>query len=283
MAKTTIDIWNPHFLEESPIFHSIREVSIPFVQFNQWPTLKQFSTEFIKRNIQSHNHIQIQAVEQGGTPETFDDHYEPRIYLKGELQTRLENWHDFFNAMCWLQFPKIKASLNALHFTSSKTRQAGTNRSPLENAITLFDECGAVIVADDESILELIRNHEWKDLFRNAALWDTKATFGNHVQCYVFGHAMHEKNLAPYLGMTAHAILCKQSSDFFQQDYAEQLKEIDQVISNAWLGELPDTKIESPKDLQPFPLLGVPGWWSQKQDETFYSNDEYFRSKTRVK
>jgi hypothetical protein len=283
MAKTTIDTWNPHFLEESPIFQSIREVSMPFVRYNQWPMLKQFSAEFIKQNIQSYHHIQIQAVEQGGAPETFDDHYESRIYLKGELQTRLENWHDFFNAMCWLQFPKIKASLNALHFESSKTRKTGTNRSPLENAITLFDECGAVIVADDESILDLIRNHKWQDLFRNAELWDNKAAFGNHVQCYVFGHAMHEKSLAPYIGMTAHAVLIKQSSDFFQKDYSQQLREIDQIVSNAWLGKCSNVRIETPKDLQPLPLLGVPGWWSQKQDEAFYSNDEYFRNKNRVK
>jgi hypothetical protein len=278
MARTTIDTWDPHFLERSPSFHSIREVSSPFVRLSQWPTLEQFSAEFQKRHIQSHNHIQIQSVEQGGAPEKFDDYYESRIYLKGELQTRLANWHDFFNAMCWLQFPKTKAALNALHFERSKNRPAGTNRSPLENAITLFDECGAVIVADDESILDLIRHHQWQDLF-----WHHKAAFGKHIQCYVVGHAMHEKSLTPYIGMTAHTVVLKQSSDFFEQDYPEQLKAIDQTISDAWLGKLPNHKIERPRDLQPFPLLGVPGWWGQTQDEAFYSNDAYFRSKRRGK
>ena len=278
MAKTTIDTWNPDYLKQSPIFNSITEASLSFAKLNKWPTLEQLSTEFKKRNIQSHNNIQIQSVEQGATPEKFDDHYESRIYLKGELQTRLENWHDYFNAMCWLQFPKIKSTLNALHFESSKTRPAGTNRKPLENAIALFDECGAVIVADDESILDLIRNHEWKELF-----WNNREIFGTHIQCFVFGHAMYEKSLTPYIGMTAHTILLKRSGDFFKNNYSQQLKEVDQIISDVWLNKIPDQTIENPKDLQPFPVLGIPGWWNKKQDESFYLNEQYFRSKTRGK
>lgn len=275
MARTTIDTWNPNFLQQSPIFESIREVCLPFSVFDTWPTLEQFASEFKKRNIQSFADKPVHPVAQAGAPERFEDHYESRIYLKGELQTRLENWHDFFNAMCWLQFPKIKSALNALHFENSKTRQAGTNRTPLENAITLFDECGAIIVADDDALLELIRNHQWQELFSNNAHWNNKALSGSHIQCYVFGHAMHEKSLTPYLGMTTHTILLKQSCDFFQKDYLAQLKAIDQMVADLWINK----KINKPKDLQPFPLLGVPGWWPEKQDEAFYSNDEYFRKK----
>lgn len=274
MARTTIDTWNPYFLEQSTIFDSIRDVCLPFINSQQWPTLEQFSAEFKKRNIQSHNDSQIKSVGQGPSPEKFDDHYESRIYLKGELQTRLENWHDFFNAMCWLQFPKTKASLNALHFESSKVRQSGTNRSPLENAITLFDECGAVIVANDDSLLDLIRNHQWKELF-----WNNKEAFGKRVQCYVFGHAMHEKSLTPYIGMTTHSIMIKQNCDFFKNDYSEQLREIDQIISGLWMNK----SVETTKDLQPFPLLGTPGWWNHIQDEGFYLNTEYFRRKNQAK
>lgn len=277
MARTTIDAWNPGFFDESAIFDSIVEASLPFTKLNKWPSLEQFSAEFKIRDIQSHNNIKITSVKQGDAPKSFDDHYESRIYLKGELQTRLENWHDYFNAMCWLQFPKIKSSLNALHFESSKTRKTGTNRTPLENAITLFDECGAIIVSDDESLLDLIRNHEWKELF-----WNNKAAFGKRIQCYVFGHAMHEKALTPYIGMTTQAVLLNHSRDFFSRDYSWQLKEIDQLISGVWLNKRPDQRIESPKDLQAFPLLGIPGWWHEKQDESFYLNADYFRRKKRI-
>lgn len=268
MAKTTIDTWNPDFLKLSPIFDSIKDVSQPFTSLKQWPTLEQFAAEFKKRNIQSHNNIQIQPVEQSEAPEKFDDHYESRIFLKGELQTRLDNWHDFFNAAAWLQFPKIKSALNSLHFENSVNREAGTNRSPLENAIALFDECGAVIVVDNEKYLDLIKSHEWKELF-----WNNKKKFKQHIQCYVFGHAMHEKALTPYLGMTTHTIILTRDSDFFQKSHHEQLQDIDQTIANTWL----EKKIEKTKDLQPFPLLGVPTWWNEQQDETFYNNKDYFR------
>lgn len=273
MARTTIDIWDQSFLDRSPLFDSICQVSLPFTEFDQWPSLSRYSQQLQMKNIRSHGGQLIRAVAQAGAPEAFEDYYECRIYLKGELQTRLENWHDFFNTMCWLQFPEIKSALNALHFESSARRRPGTNRSPLENAITLFDECGAVIVADDESLLELVKNHRWESLFVGS-----REAFGRHFQCYVTGHAMFEKALTPYIGMTAHVILIKQNSEFFHKDYAHQLAEVDRLVSDTWLNR----KIASPKDLQPFPLLGVPGWWLEQQDEAFYSNKVYFRDRSRL-
>lgn len=273
MPKSTIDTWKPDFFQQSPLFDAIQHVSIPFARMSQWPTLEQFSSELRKKGIRSHGSQPVHAVAQAAKPEKFDDLYESRIYLKGELQTRLENWHDFFNAMCWLQFPKTKAALNALHYECSRIRKAGTNRSSLENAITLFDECGAIIVADDEFMLDLIRKHHWKQLF-----FEHREKFCEHMQCYVFGHAMFEKAIKPYIGMTAHAVLIKQDSDFFQKGYLEQLAHMDSLVSAAWLNK----EIETPVGLQPFPLLGMPGWWTGGQGEEFYSNEAYFRTRRRV-
>jgi len=272
MARTTIDTWNPIFLETSPLFNSIREVALPFTQHKQWPTLEQFATEFSKRNIQSFNNKNIQPVAQGYTPEKFDDMYESRIYLKGELQTRLENWHDFFNAMCWLQFPNTKSVLNKLHFDTSQQREEGSNRSPLENAIALFDECGAIIVADNEEYLELIRNHQWQEIFCDHKSDWASNNFSGNIQCYVFGHAMHEKALTPYIGMTTHNILLIKDKAFFELDYQQQIIELDNQISDIWLNK----EIEKTKHLQPVPLLGIPDWHSS-QDESFYNNRDYFR------
>ncbi|MBL8391935.1 MAG: DUF3025 domain-containing protein, partial [Candidatus Accumulibacter sp.] len=35
--------------------------------------------------------------------------YETRIWLTGEVATRPDNWHDFFNALVWFAFPNTKA------------------------------------------------------------------------------------------------------------------------------------------------------------------------------
>ena len=41
-------------------------------------------------------------------------HYETRIAEAGQISTR-ENWHDFFNALQWLSFPKAKSVMSEMH------------------------------------------------------------------------------------------------------------------------------------------------------------------------
>jgi hypothetical protein len=39
--------------------------------------------------------------------------YECRIWETGEVETRPDNWHDFFNALVWLSFPQTKIAVSA--------------------------------------------------------------------------------------------------------------------------------------------------------------------------
>ena len=41
--------------------------------------------------------------------------YECRIWERGEVETRPDNWHDFFNALVWLAFPHTKNAISAAH------------------------------------------------------------------------------------------------------------------------------------------------------------------------
>ncbi len=259
----TRDIWKADFFKHSAIFNSIDSIAQYFCQYKDWPQLDDLEKLFQLYN------INIKPVAQDDKPTCFEDHYEPRIFLKKELQTRNENWHDFFNAMIWLQFPNIKKSLNQLHFYAAKARKAGSNRSTLENAITLFDECGCVIVSDREDLLDLIRGHEWHKLF-----WQNRDVLAQHLSCVVVGHAMHEKALKPYIGMTSHAILLS-STDLLKGCQANNFNALDKKISELWL----QNKINSSRDLQAFPLLGMPGWHKDNQREEFYFNVDYFRAK----
>ena len=36
-------------------------------------------------------------------------------------------------------------------------------------------------------------------------------------------------------------------------------------------------KLVGPRELQPLPVLGVPGWWPDNEAEGFYDNRDYFR------
>lgn len=207
--------------------------------------------------------LRVRPVPQGARPECFEQHYEPRIYLTGELQTRLHNWHDFFNALIWLRFPETKSVLNELHYFSALQRGEKTNRSVLENAITLFDECGAVVISSRDDLLEMIRQHEWKKLFV-----DHRDSFDSEIKCIVFGHAMYEKALQPYLGMTTNTLLVH-SADLLQGG----VQAVDAYLANCWKQQL----IASTSELRPLPVLGVPGWHTDNANPDFYNNTDYFR------
>jgi len=254
MAKTTLDKWNPQFFSQSPIFNTINPSVVCHTDRLNWPSLDNLRQQF-KEN--SHPVI---PVPQGGKPTKIEDHYEPRIYLKHELQTRTENWHDFFNAMVWLTFPETKSVLNKLHYQSVIKRKSGTNRSQLENAITLFDECGIIIISDNEQLLAMIRQHQWKELFI-----DNRDSFNKNIFCLVFGHAMYGKALTPYIGMTCQSLIIN-STELLVNCKDHKLDNIDSFVAQYWN----NNQITSTDDLNPFPLLGVPGLHKDNSEASFY-------------
>jgi hypothetical protein len=141
-------------------------------------------------------------------------------------------------------------------------------RSPLENAYTLFDECGVVIVSCSDALLTMIKQFQWKTLF-----WHKRSVLEHQLRCFVFGHATYEKALRPYTGLTAHGVLLKADTEFFTQHLSQQRKFVDEVLEQFFMS----TSLHSPRDLCPFPLLGMPNWTSANHHEGYYDNGGYFR------
>lgn len=253
------DIWD-NSVFNFPIISQLKKQTEPFREYAKWPDLRDYQIIFKQHG------LKIIPVSQSTGISCFEDQYEPRVFLKGELQTRTENWHDFFNAMVWLRFPATKKALNTLHYASSIKRAAGSNRSTLENRITQFDECGAVIVSSDCHLLQLIRQHRWQELFV-----DHRDSLDLHLRCMVFGHAIYEKALNPYIGMTCHCLLIE-DEPLLKQIQSGQIEQLDNHLASFWLESLPD----NPEKLDAFPVLGMPGLWPA-QDIAFYSNSNYFR------
>ncbi len=198
-------------------------------------------------------------------------HYETRIAESGEIATR-ENWHDFFNAMSWLSFPKAKSAISEMHarLLSAHGERELRARSTPRDVLTLFDEGGIIVTSNDETLLDLIRHFEWKTLFV-----DRRAEVIACMRFYLFGHSMLEKALDPYIGVTAKAILFLVNDDFVAANHAAQMRHIDQRTA-AWLME--ENNLSSPKNFSPLPWLGVPGWWKENESPAFYNNAQYFRS-----
>ena len=187
-------------------------------------------------------------------PGTKDAYYEIRVFETGRVETRPDNLHDFFNALAWLAFPRTKARLNALH-AAEIPRERG-HRGRLRDLLTIFDEGGAIVHCDDEALLSLLMNFQWKALF-----WENRARVLASMRIVVFGHAVMEKALEPWPGIACKALIAPKGSDT-------------DGLAQAWLARLAPGA--TPRDLPALPVFGYPGWLPQ--DEAFYDDERYFRS-----
>ena len=179
--------------------------------------------------------------------------YELKVFRTGEVETRPDSQHDFFNALVWLAFPRAKARLNALH--AAEIPREGGQRGRLRDLLTIFDEGGAIVQCDERALLDLLRNFEWKKLF-----WDNRDKVRRAMRIVVFGHAVMEQALTPWTGITCKAIIAPAGADA-------------DAATHAWLGALQPGA--SPRDLAALPVFGYPGWTAQ--DEAFYGDARYFR------
>jgi hypothetical protein len=211
----------------------------------------------------------------GGHPIRFvdstqldEDNYEHRIYTTGQVSTRPDSWHDLFNALVWMRFPKIKTAMNHLHYQAGAKEKSGS-RGKLRDALTLFDECGVVVFSNDMAKLESLSRRLWSTAFRNG-------DFNSCVGVSICGHAILEKYLKPYKAMTAKAVFIHIASDFSELPRQEMLSYLDQQLAQRMLDG--DT-LDKPACLSPVPLAGIPGWWSldEQVNTRFYEDLEVFR------
>lgn len=194
--------------------------------------------------------------------------YEARIWASGEVETRAGNWHDFFNGLVWLTFPRAKAALNARHAASLGLAAPPEGRGRARDAMTHFDECGVVVVSSDPSLLDLVRNFDWRALF-----WQRRSGLERTLRCFIFGHATYEQLLAPFRGLTAKAVLYDVSEDWLRQPLPVQLRHVDQRLAV----ELAAGAHADPRSLHPLPLMGFPGVTPDNEQAGYYDDTWQFR------
>lgn len=200
-----------------------------------------------------------------------DEPYEQRIFLTGQVSTRPDNWHDLFNALVWMRFPRIKTAMNALHYLAWPGQEDGS-RGDLRDALTLFDECGVIVFSTEWKMLRALSERRWNDAFLSDE-------FSTAVQLSICGHAILEKYLSPYKSMTAKALLVHVDPDFMKLPRHEILTCLDKDIAERLRrGNL----LTHPACLAPLPLAGVPGWWpaDEQGDAAFYQDLQVFRPPT---
>jgi len=264
--------WNLAALLQSPLFAPLHPI-LADLEAGGFPTLQDCNALLTSRplliTVQSGSPLRFVAQECGKLP--FEAQYEPRCYLKGEVQMRAHNWHDLLNALVWLTFPKTKSILNARHYDALIEERASAipRRGAVRDVNTLLDESGVIVVYANADLAELLRNFKWKELF-----WQRREQVRAGMGFYLFGHGLYEKALQPYVGMTGQGLLLAVEPVFFSWPLAQQLAYLDSLLAD-YLAALEHCR--STRDLSPVPLLGVPGWAADNNCAAYYDNTAYFR------
>ncbi len=269
---------------QSPLFVSLHPV-LANLDVADFPTLRDCNALLAAYRptitVQSGFPLGFVPQEFGKLP--FERQYEPRCYLKGEVPTRADNWHDLFNALVWLAFPKAKAAINARHYHALMKQGvaddvvAGSQRGAVRDVNTLLDESGVIVVYADEELAGLLRNFKWKELFWQRREQVRAGRFDNlrtGMGFYLFGHGLYEKALQPYVGMTGQGVLLAVGQAFFGWPAAQRLAHLDTLLASHLAAP---EHCRSTRDLSPVPLLGVPGWAADNDSAAYYDNTAYFR------
>lgn len=188
-------------------------------------------------------------------PGAKERYYEVKVFETGEVETRPESFHDFFNALVWLAFPGTKARINAMH--AAQIPREGGRRGRLRDLLTIFDEGGAIVQCDDPQLVALLASGRWKELF-----WTNRQRVRAHMKVSVIGHAVLEQALEPWPGITSKVIVLPADADA-------------DAAAAAWLAARPEGA--SPRDLAPLPIYGYPGWHEGSDSPDFYEDRRYFR------
>lgn len=264
--------WDPGFLARSPMFEPLRAVGAALAT-PEWPT-RQALQDLLERGgdpVMTRSGLPVRLVPAGVRMRSFEERYEARIHLRGEMVFRDRNWHDLLNVLVWLVFPRAKAALNARHFQALEAQHAAgaANRGPAQDALTLFDEGGVIMVSRDEELLGLLAEWRWKELF-----WGNRARLRSRMRFVLFGHALYEKALRPFLGITGRGIVLDVEADFLARQPGRTLGEIDSRLA----ATISDSRnLAAARDLAVVPILGVPGWHRDNEREGFYDDRDYFR------
>lgn len=192
--------------------------------------------------------------------------YECRVWETGEVETRPDNWHDFFNAVVWFAFPETKQAITAAHVVAMQA--PGERRGDVRDALTHFDECGIVVLSADPELLDLLRGFQWKELFV-----ERRADVLRAMRFVVFGHATYEALLSPFRGLTAKAMLVDVEAAFLEQANESMVAAVDRKIAAI----LASGAYMKPRDFQPLPLLGIPGVTAENENPAYYDDTWQFR------
>jgi hypothetical protein len=257
--------FDPGYLEGGSAFDVIgAEIAAASRRWRDWPDVAAYDAfagelgRVAERPLVFRDADKARVLASGG--------YDAFIHQTGSVPTRARSWHDFFNACIWSRFPRAKVGLHRSMLREQPIRVAG-RRTRRQDWLTHLDECGVLIIGADPTLLELVRNLAWDELFLRR-----RAAFGRDVHVLCFGHAILEALREPFVGLMGKAVLCSDEGVAGAPTRAEPRRRADGFVA----GLVEHAPLPP---LLALPVLGVPGWHASNQDPAYYANATYFRAR----
>jgi len=260
--------WDREWLRASPPFGSVRPL-LALLPRSEFPALEALNAIAAARGIVTGGGKPLRFVASAAKPRPLELPYEMRIFETGEVPTREQNWHDLFNALTWLAYPRTKAVLNRRHHDELSKRRGEALRGTARDVLTLFDEGGVLVACADPFLAGLLRGFRWKELF-----WERRNEVVKRMRFHVFGHAILENALALFRGVTAKALIVDVRHDAIAQS-TESLNAVFDVRAAGYFAS-PEA-LASTRTLAPLPVLGIPGWTPENDCPDYYDDVEQFR------
>lgn len=240
---------------EHPAFTPYRALILELALASALPSLDQLNRLAAAQGTTQAHGLPLQFIAPDGRLSARE--YETHILQTGQVPTRPDTWHDVLNALVWLRFPRFKSALNVAHGKALIT-EIDNQRGRRRDAMTILDESGVWVISQDPSLPELLTACAWQTLF-----CENRPDVESRMRFVVVGHALLEKALTPYPSMTGKCLILNSAT--FDPDSVEQL-----AVSSL-------RAIESPRQLSPLPIQGIPGWDTENTVDAYYANQKIFR------
>jgi hypothetical protein len=141
--------------DESPWYAPIAELLIEIDRNARFPTAEELSAMYRARVGSSLRFVEVPRSKprRPKGPIDLTTLYEGQVTVRGEVPTRRDDWHDLFNALAFMTFPRAKRALHARQYAILEARLGSTAtklpnaRTREQDALALFDEGGLVVAS----------------------------------------------------------------------------------------------------------------------------------------
>lgn len=200
MAIVHASGFRPRIYEESPWYAPIAPWLARFDALDRFPTADELSVLYHERtrdlDLRPLRFVPVghsKPRRNGRRPIELHTLYDGRIFERGEVPTRIDDWHDLFNALAFVTFPRAKAVLNARQYAILRERippqatRLPNARTREQDALALFDEGGLCVAAPEPLVSALCDAPP--ELLKDALVH-------RRARAVPFGHALYEHLVA---------------------------------------------------------------------------------------